>query len=684
MPKINRTEFLHLITYSDIKVPVLFNDLTYNFNAIDEDFKDISGRVDDLNTRVTNVEERVTSLEECCTSVQDTLNNHTIRIQAIEEVIDTVSTQNITDLQSRISALENKVQTNAEQIHELNDNVSSINTRLDGVDRGIVELGNRTSSLEGRVGVLETCCVTVEDTINAHDIRISKNTEDIESIRQRLSRDESNIQGNADDIIILSEQVQTNAHNIDELTHALDELDPTSQLEIVRQVAQNTSDIASLKEVTTAHTQRLDGFAVRFTNDELRITSLENRMTDIEEQIERIDDWQEQIDNMQTAVDNVVNVVIPQIEQELEDDYLMKYDSDSSDWVDDIADLVVANDGKAATSKVVRLSKAEYDAEFVADRARLSALENGSTTVVNRVSALEDRVALLDDSTTGRVTVLEGEVTDLETDVGVLEGVVGNDALLVGSSLTNAVNLIYSRFNGVESLLTSVRDFIGWVSASQTFDTLLTTAQTIVGAINEVLGRVVDVEGDVGDLTQLHTTDKSNVVNAVNEVSDAVSITVTAVKNALFPVGCVYLTINNTNPAVLLGFGTWTMLDSGYLRTGASNATGGSMTTGSHALTTNEIPSHRHTIAHTHSGTTGTGNFTTNVKTESVQAAPGTLNLANPPYASGTNNRIENHTHDFTTGNPSNDYSGYTGSGVGHTHSIEPTYTRVYAWKRTA
>jgi hypothetical protein len=33
----------------------------------------------------------------------------------------------------------------------------------------------------------------------------------------------------------------------------------------------------------------------------------------------------------------------------------------------------------------------------------------------------------------------------------------------------------------------------------------------------------------------------------------------------LFPIGAVYLTVVNTNPAVLLGFGTWVQIGQGKL-----------------------------------------------------------------------------------------------------------------------
>ena len=44
------------------------------------------------------------------------------------------------------------------------------------------------------------------------------------------------------------------------------------------------------------------------------------------------------------------------------------------------------------------------------------------------------------------------------------------------------------------------------------------------------------------------------------------------------------------------------------------------------------------------------------------------------------NNQSANHIHSTTiSGN-----TGSTGSGQGHTHSINPPYIQVYAWKRTA
>lgn len=187
-----------------------------------------------------------------------------------------------------------------------------------------------------------------------------------------------------------------------------------------------------------------------------------------------------------------------------------------------------------------------------------------------------------------------------------------------------------------------------------------------------------------------------------------------AVQNALFPIGSVYLTIGNNNPATLLGFGTWTALSEGYLKTGGSNASGGSMTTGSHALTVSEMPSHNHTIAHTHSVSGNTGAMSGNATGVAGGGATfmkqdftfvGTFDSARGNFSMGDytgsvgvvadgegfyNTKAllldVSHTHpiSLTSGNPSNSDSGSAGSGAGHTHSIEPTYTRIYAWERTA
>lgn len=90
-------------------------------------------------------------------------------------------------------------------------------------------------------------------------------------------------------------------------------------------------------------------------------------------------------------------------------------------------------------------------------------------------------------------------------------------------------------------------------------------------------------------------------------VADAAAAAAAAVQN-MYPVGSIYINATNaTNPATLLGFGTWVAFGQGRVILGAgtssadtngetltvaAGATGGEF---NHTLTTSEIPSHSHT-----------------------------------------------------------------------------------------
>lgn len=82
----------------------------------------------------------------------------------------------------------------------------------------------------------------------------------------------------------------------------------------------------------------------------------------------------------------------------------------------------------------------------------------------------------------------------------------------------------------------------------------------------------------------------------------------------LYPVGAIYISTDNTNPATLFGFGTWEKIEGRFIlgssSTYAVNKTGGSETV---TLTTDQIPSHSHTVtinnggSHSHKGTAANG-----------------------------------------------------------------------------
>ena len=147
----------------------------------------------------------------------------------------------------------------------------------------------------------------------------------------------------------------------------------------------------------------------------------------------------------------------------------------------------------------------------------------------------------------------------------------------------------------------------------------------------------------------------NNIVNEVKVIEnrlEALGITSVLI-DVIYPVGSIYMSVNNVNPATLFG-GEWEQIKDKFLLSSGdvytNGATGGEAT---HTLTVNEIPSHRH------SRRTQPQGYAEQDKTKSEIISP----------ASGSANAVTK-------------YSDYTGGGQAHENM--PPYLTVNVWKRTA
>lgn len=141
-------------------------------------------------------------------------------------------------------------------------------------------------------------------------------------------------------------------------------------------------------------------------------------------------------------------------------------------------------------------------------------------------------------------------------------------------------------------------------------------------------------------LAQITTSDKVGGQAAIDVMALA------------YPVGSIYINAtDDTNPATLLGFGTWSAFGAGRVMVGfdsgdtdfdAAEETGGAKT---HTLTTDEMPAHTHSITTADSGA-GSNKYATGVSTAAAGA------------------------------------TGSTGGGSAH-NNLQP-YITCYFWKRTA
>lgn len=195
-----------------------------------------------------------------------------------------------------------------------------------------------------------------------------------------------------------------------------------------------------------------------------------------------------------------------------------------------------------------------------------------------------------------------------------------------------------------------------------------------VFAIASYQGESTDTIGDDSDYAGASVT---ATLNAIKTALDA--LTSAAIIDIVYPVGSIYANYTSTNPATLLGTGTWTQVGQGRCLAGIGqgtdqNAVNKTLTVGDndgsyeHVLTEAQLASH----AHGHRD---------RYFAETVYApAPYKEAFPTPGYNAGVGSPgIDlTNTHFYYY----DDTSESTGSGDAHENMV-PTYA-VYLWRRTA
>lgn len=198
---------------------------------------------------------------------------------------------------------------------------------------------------------------------------------------------------------------------------------------------------------------------------------------------------------------------------------------------------------------------------------------------------------------------------------------------------------------------------------------------------NSIAG-AISSKADIASPTFTGTPAAPTATSGSNTTQIATTAFVTAALQAIYPVGSVYINAtSSSNPATLLGFGTWEAFGAGRMMVGlnASDAlfdtaeeTGGSKDaivvshTHSFSATTASNGDHSHLVGSTDSLTT----FGSAAQQEF------TANFGEGTGPSVSTNTVGAHTHSV---------SGTTGStGSSGTNANLPPYIVVRMWKRTA
>lgn len=179
-------------------------------------------------------------------------------------------------------------------------------------------------------------------------------------------------------------------------------------------------------------------------------------------------------------------------------------------------------------------------------------------------------------------------------------------------------------------------------------NTNFTNLDTILGALTASKHGAVVIQNNTDNgfttITSQGTSGQVLTSNGSNTAPTWQSIAATVLP-LVYPVGSYYINeTDSTNPATLLGFGTWTAVTDKFIIGHGSTytSTGGAATV---TLTVNELPAHTHTMKNDQGGA-GTANF--------IASAAGSATAV-------------------TT----------SSTGNGAAFSIIPPYQAAYIWKRT-
>ena len=199
------------------------------------------------------------------------------------------------------------------------------------------------------------------------------------------------------------------------------------------------------------------------------------------------------------------------------------------------------------------------------------------------------------------------------------------------------------------------------------------------------------------DMPLYHVLINGTQIESVTKVFQEIPSLAT-VTDLVYPVGSIYMTVNNVNPATIFG-GTWEEIQGKFLlgrSSGhAAGTSGGNETV---TLTVAQMPAHTHTGPshthttpnHTHTATCGSAGAHSHTVARKKVAATGTAKYAAQAGDSHSTSSAGAHTHTITIASGGGSTTGAAGTGdtgsagSGQAVNIMPPFLSVYMWKRTA
>lgn len=318
----------------------------------------------------------------------------------------------------------------------------------------------------------------------------------------------------------------------------------------------------------------------------------------------------------------------------------------------------------------------------------------GATTNNNYQYILEQAIAGVQSvaltSSPYSLTYLNGATSTLANNQAICAALIFTGGVTGGACTVNAPygsQKTYIIYNNTTSPATAITMQVSGGGASVVIPAGVTTSVYTDGTVF-----YSGASGTTGNFAINGTGTATTPTAGDNSTKIATTAFTTTAIQAAYPVGSIYMNASNgTNPATLLGFGTWSALAAGKMLLGngggySAGGSGGSATT---SISSSNLPSHTHGS----SGLSASSSTSVNINDPSHTHTYTFKSVSGGTLAGGDPNSVGNvsaNTGSAVTGitataSTSTSISGNTdatGSGSAFT-TISP-YLVVYMWQRTA
>ena len=216
-----------------------------------------------------------------------------------------------------------------------------------------------------------------------------------------------------------------------------------------------------------------------------------------------------------------------------------------------------------------------------------------------------------------------------------------------------------------------------------TVDSSLSTSSSNPIANSTVTSNINAINTEISNLKTADTTNKNSLQTSIDNLSSqltTLSNTVNGLLSKAYPVGSVYISVNNTNPNTLFGFGSWAALPNGYaLWTSTNTVTSESEGKDSGSTVYRQIPEGLPNITGSKflawNDASGGGIIMDANNANSYGALFSSRRTGKAFYTSGSSHSAHSDLEfDASRSNPI----------YGNSSAVQPKAYRIFAWKRTA